>query len=346
MNHSAIAAEPAELIVPAKLEAAVSGAGLDAAGAMSLRRAFAGHFDTFGRLALEAKAIRFDQPEEARSMRLLLKGVRTSAERTRKLLKEDSLRRGKAIDGINAVLEYELVPIEQAMEAIEKAEERAKAQRIATLRDTRAAELKPYGNPAFYDLGNMPAEAFAELLGGMKAAVEAKEKAQAQEAADRAERERAAARAKEEADKAAEATRAALRAENERLAKVAAEERAKREAQEAAAAKERAEQEQAAAAERARRDEADRIAKAEADRLAAELARIEKARADQVAAEAAAAKKAKAAPDREKLAALAAGIRALPVPTLATEAGAALVVRITEQAAKFAAWVESEAARL
>ena len=173
-----------------------------------MRRAFSAHFAHFNDISKEATAVRPDEPAKARALRLALKNIRTASERTRKELKEDSLRRGKAIDGIHAVLEYALVPIEQAMDAIEKAE------------------------------------------------------------------------------------------------------REKREAAEK------------------------------------ELSRIAKEQADQIAAEVAAAKKNAAAPDREKLLATAAVIRSTAVPALASAGGMALTLRIREQLEKFAAWIESEAAKV
>jgi hypothetical protein len=340
------ATERTELILPAKAEAALTVNGMEEAGAMNLRRAFAPHFAEFDQLAVRAKDIRYDQPAAARAMRLQLKAVRTSAERTRELLKADSLRRGRAIDGINAVLVYALAPLEEAMDAIEKAEERAKLVRIQTLRDARMEELRPYCKPDFYDLGNMPDEAYAALLDSMKASKKLKDEAAAKAEAERLIRERDAAAEREKQERETAAERERMRLENERLAKVAEEERAKREQQEAATR-----------AEREKAEEAARVAKAEADRLAnierekreaaeAELARIAREEAEKRAAEAAAIKKAQAAPDREKLAALAALIRAIELPTLSTAAGVELVGRISDQRGKFASWVESEAAKV
>ncbi|MTW08914.1 hypothetical protein GM524_13695, partial [Streptococcus pneumoniae] len=70
------------------------------------------------------------------------------------------MRRGKAIDGINNLLEYQLVPIEQAMEKIEKAEELREVARVAALKSAREAELSPFADVAFYDLGKMPEDQF------------------------------------------------------------------------------------------------------------------------------------------------------------------------------------------
>lgn len=335
-----------ELILPEKAESSLATAGLSGEGAASLRRAFAEHFARFNEVSGEAAAVRPDEPAKARALRLALKNIRTASERTRKELKEDSLHRGKAIDGIHAVLEYALVPIEQAMDAIEKAEERAKAARIAAIKTAREEELRPFGDPAFYDLGNMPEGAFAALLSGAKAVVAAKEAAAEKERADAAERDRAVAAAKIKKDQEDAAEREQMRTENAWLAQVAAEERAKREQQEVAA---KVERERVEALFRVSKNLADSQAKAEREKREAaerELARIAEEKADQIAAEVAATKKAAAAPDREKLFATAAAIRGTAVPALSTDGGAALGLRIREQLEKFAAWIESEAAKV
>ena len=334
------------LILPEKAEASLLVSGLDTDGAASLRRAFSVHFASFQQLAAFAATVRQDEPDKARALRISLKNVRTASERTRKELKEDSLRRGKAIDGIQAVLEYELVPIEKAMESIEKAEEVAKVARIAALKNLRADELRPFSDPTFYDLGNMPEEAFAALLSGAKAVVAAKEAASAKERAEAEElaRQAAAAKLKKEQEDAAERER--MRAENARLAQIAAEERAKREHQEAAA---KAERDTALAQARAAKAMADSQEKAEREKREAaelELARIAKAQADQIAAEVAAAKKAAAAPDREKLMATAAAIRGTAIPALTTDGGNALALRVRDHLEGFANWIESEAAKV
>lgn len=335
----------ASVILPEKAESSLATAGLSSEGATSLRRAFSAHFAHFNDISKEATAVRPDEPAKARALRLALKNIRTASERTRKELKEDSLRRGKAIDGIHAVLEYSLVPIEQAMDAIEKAEERAKAARIAAIKTAREEELRPFGDPTFYDLGNMPEGAFAALLSGAKAVAAAKEAAVEKERADAAERDRAAAAAKIKKDQEDAAERERMRAENARLAQVAAEERAKREQQEAAA---KVERDASLALARAAKALADSQEKAEREKREAaekELARIAKEQADQIAVEVAAAKKNAAAPDREKLLATAAAVRGTAVPALSTDGGAALALRIREQLEKFAAWIESEAAK-
>ena len=382
--------EATEMIVvdtiPAELEKAVTETGLAADGVQSLKDGFAPHFIAFHQLADDAKAITVGQPNAARDMRLALKAIRVGAEKTRKAMKEDSLRRGKAIDGINSLLVYQLTPIEEAMSDIEKAEEIAEAKRKAALQEARAEDLAPYADPSFYDLGSMPDDQWEQLIAGAKAAHEAKIAAAAKAEADRIEAERVAAEAeaKRQAEETAERER--MRAENERLAKIAEQERKAREAAEAKAAAERAEAERKAEAEReqarkereaaeaAARKEREAIeaqarkerealeAKAKAEREdAARLARIEREKREaieaeqrakaeietkRIASEKAAAKKAAAAPDKRKVIVFAESIRHMDVPVMSTDAGKVLAESIASQRDKFADWLVSEAKKL
>ena len=344
-------------------------------GAASIRDAYAPHFRAFHDVAERAKEVAANAPKKARVLRLELRSIRTAADKDRMKLKEDSLRRGKAIDGVQALLEYQLIPIEEAMEKIEKAEELAEAKRKEELKQERLKELSPYADGQFYDLGNMPDLQWQQLLSGAKAAHDAKVAAAAKAEADRIEAERLAAetaRIKRE-EEAAERER--MRAENELLAQVAAQERKVREEAERIAKLERAEAERKATEARA---EADRVAKAEAkrrdDELAAERAKAkaesdrifaladierkkkEKLEADLKAlavaeqkakdAEAKRQKDAAAAPDKAKVYALAKLLNDLEIPDLTTDAGRELKAKIRAQAQKFASWLETEAVKL
>ena len=60
----------------------------------------------------------------------------------------------------------------------------------------------------------------------------------------------------------------------------------------------------------------------------------------------AAARAAAAAPDREKLAKLAADIRALEIPLLTTAAGREIQDLIQTQVTKFAVWIENQTTKL
>lgn len=349
--------------------------GLAPDGVASLQAGFAPHFHAFHACQDEASQITAEQPKAARLMRLKLKAIRVDAEKTRKALKEDSIRRGKAIDGLNNLLEYQLVPVEQAMEEIEKAEERREAARKDALKALRAEELALFCDPQHYDLGNMADDAYQQLLAGVKAAKVERERLAAEAEAARVAAAKAAAEAAAKAEAERKAEEARLRAENERLvaekaeadrlAKIAADkaaaEKAAADAQlaaERAAAAEAARVAQAAAdaklaAERAAADaERKRLAdeaakaKAEADRLAAvEAARVAEAKA-KADAEAKAAREAAAAPERQKVVAFAAMLRGLAVPVLDTEEGRALAARIGNNVMRLADFCDIEAGKL
>lgn len=322
--------------------------------AESLRAAFAPHFEQFQQVAERAREVGED-PASARLVRLELKRIRCDAERARKSLKEDSIRRGKAIDGINNVLLYALKPIEDKMEEIETAEARRIRAQIEAKMEARRQEVSQYADPLLYNITAMDDEQFAALVAGLaqakrerdereererrdaeaRAEVERQERARAEEERRKREAEQAAEiarlkaeQAKRDAEIAAERARVA---EERRKAELAA--RAEREAAEAAAAEERRKRESAEAEARAIREKQEADRRAEVERLAQEAAKRE------------AEERAKAAaPDRAKIAAMAADVRALRIPSLATSPG--LAVRIAEQVEKFAAWLESESRKL
>ena len=96
--------------------------GLAPETARSLSSAFASYFDRADEWRAKALAIVVKDESEVREMkraretRLALKDIRVSAEKTRKALKADSLRKGKAIDGIYNMLDYAIRPLEKRSE--------------------------------------------------------------------------------------------------------------------------------------------------------------------------------------------------------------------------------------
>lgn len=343
--------ETLQITVPAELEKAVSETGLAADGVQSLRNAFAPHFVKFHELATSAANVPPTSPKVAGALRLEFKRLRIAAEKTRKELNEDGLRRTRAINGINSLLEYQLVPLEQAMEKIEKAAEIAEAARLKALKEVRAKELAPYIiDPSIYPLDTMTEEQWKQLFDGSKAMHEARLAAAAKAEAERIAAEKAAEEARIAKEKEEAAERERMKAENERLAKIAAEERAAREAAEKKAAEEKAAIEAKAKAEReaaaakakkereaaelkarkerekaaAEKAEAERLAKIERDRAAALEAEIAAKKAEEAAVKAAkekAARIAAAAPDREKLVILSLALTAIEFPKLETDTG-------------------------
>lgn len=143
--------------------------------------------------------------KEADNARKIIKNVRVDIEKTRKDLKEDSLKEGKLIDSIAKELKGMIEPIEddltkKANFAKIKQEERENALRLA-----RNEEINPYSEfiPYGLDLGTMPQEDYEKLLNGAKLQLKEKKEREKNEEEERItrEKEEAIAREKELAEK-------------------------------------------------------------------------------------------------------------------------------------------------
>jgi hypothetical protein len=157
-------------------------------------------------------AAQVEEMAQAREARLALKDIRVNVEKARKELKEDSLRKGKAIDNIAGMIKGLIEPIEAHLEQQEKFVEIQEAARRRALQKERAEQLLPYGaNPEFYNLADMPEAGFVQLLEASRTAYNQKQIDDAQAIKD-----------KEEAARADAAERDRLRVENERLRNEAA----------------------------------------------------------------------------------------------------------------------------
>lgn len=271
----------------------------------------------------------------ARVARLALKQIRVDADKTRKALKEDSLRYGKAVQGVYSVIDYLIAPIEQHLEDQEKFVERQEAQRKSELKEQRDAELLPYIAfvPYQIDLGELTEPAWQTVISGAKLQYQAKIQADIQAETDRIAKEQADAAQREqeriEREQAIENERLARielenqkaimaeqqeKAEKERLAILAATaerdrlaeiERNEKEAtlakanaeREAQMAAEREELNKALAAEQVKAAQMAAQVQAQVEAQKAETARLEKIESDRIAAE----KKAAKAPDKIKL---------------------------------------------
>lgn len=199
----------------------------------------------------------------SREARLALRSVRVESDKTRKALKEDSLRRSRAIDGFHNILLHIVEQEEKRLDDQEKIVERMEAARKEKLKTEREDALRPYGvDTTFYQLAEMPEQSFAQLLENSRLSHEAK-----QAAARKAEEERIAR------EKAEREEQERIRAENERL---------KREALEAAK-REEEERNKRAQAEAKAKAERDAAEKAERERLAAERAAAQKKLAEEKA---------------------------------------------------------------
>jgi len=328
------------------LAEACSSGSLSADSAQSIAQSFAPHFEEFAAVRDEARGVAADAPKAARIIRLKLKNIRIASAKTHKELKEDSLLRGRAIDGFKNILAAELVPVEKALDEIERAEEIKEAKRKVDLKEKRAEEIAPYADPAFFQLEEMPDAQYAEVLSGAKAAHALKIATQAKAEADAIEKAKAEAEAQARKDAETLAERERILAENKRLASEAAELKARADAD----AKARAEAdakvkadrdaiEVQAAQERAARERAEAELAAKAD---AEANAIIKAKAEADEKE----RQAAAAPDAAKVRELATAIRRMSLPKLSTETGLGLSVTIQAQLSKFAAWLDAEAGKL
>lgn len=248
----------------------------------------------------------------ARTSRLELKNIRVEVEHTRKELKEQSLREGKAIDGMANIIKALIIPVEERLEKMEKFAEIKAAEQKAKRHAERLGKLGAYvSDTSIYSLEDMADEAFDNLLAGAKQAHEDRI------AADKKAEQDRIARQKAEAEEQAK-----IRAENEKL-------RAEQQKREAEIAKERAEQAKKLEIQRAENEK-----KLEAERQARviEQQKREQLEQEQRNREALEVKikleeeekqrRSLLAPDKEKLLAFANTIDSLELPKLANrEAG-------------------------
>ena len=155
--------------------------GLEPAKTEFLLKQFAGFFNKAQELAKVGRELlvtREDDLEgmaEAKRIRKELQDIRTKGvEPTRKELKEQSLREGKAIDGIANVIKALIVPVEEHLEKQEKFAQIAEENRKLELLENRRELLSHYVNDVYvFNLSEMTEEVFATLLENSKKAYEA-----------------------------------------------------------------------------------------------------------------------------------------------------------------------------
>lgn len=230
-----------------------------------------------------------DGMQQAREARLALRGVRTSVDKKRKELKDDSLKTGRLIDSIGNRIIDAIESIEKDLQEKEDFEKNLMAAQYRALKADRVALLQPWTDQdaKLMPLADMPADSFEMMLVGYKEAFQQK-----QDLARQAEEQRQA-RAKAEAEELER-----TRAENEQL-KRESEERAREEKDKKVAA------DRAAAIERSKAEAKLKQERDAREKLEKELRELsEKEEADRKA-KAAADRKAKRAPDKVKLLAFA-----------------------------------------
>ena len=183
--------------------------------AVSLQNAFSPLFESARSIANEGKEIVVTSEDQrelmtlARNKRLELRDVRIETENLRKRLKEQSLRTGKAIDGMANIIKFLIVPVEEHLELQEKFIELKIEKELSLLAEKRTQELEQYEViTTDYDLRNMSEEGYKQLLNNSRIAFEAKQ-AKAKEEEE----------AKEEEDKRQAEEQERIRKENEKLRK-------------------------------------------------------------------------------------------------------------------------------
>jgi hypothetical protein len=314
----------------------VKESGLEESKAQTLLTKFSNFFELAADWDKKSKAIivtdisQVAEMKMAREGRIFLKQKRNEVENTRKELKEQSLREGKAIDGISNVLKALIIPIEDYLEQQEKFAEIQEANQREALKQTRTNELLKYDwiDTGMYDLGKLTDDLYNFLLAGIEKAyndrIEAAQKIEAErlakEKADQEERERIKSD-NERLQKEAEAREKAMAEERKAQAAKLAEEQAK--AKKEAEAREKVEKELQAKKDADLKAQKDAEAKAAADLKA-------KQDAD---------KKAAAAPDKEKLLSIIDGMQ-FPALSLTTAYGQATEKVIREKFEGFREWAK------
>ena len=308
--------------VPAKSDALVrivETSGLEKTKAQYILEKFQDYFQIAADWEAKAKILivtsdnQVAEMKMAREGRLFLRSKRIDIEKARKELKEQSLREGKAIDGIANVLRALIEPIENHLEEqerfIELRDDRAKEERKAA----RIVELQSIGlEPSLYDLKQMSEEIYQNLVLGQKSAIQRRIEAEKQAEADRVAREKEQERIRLENDR--------LHKEAEKKEKEMVKERAKAEAEkQAMAAKAKQAQLEAEARERKLKAEQElklKKEREEREKVEAELrakAEAEKREKKRIEDEEKAAKR---APDKQKLVVLADVLDALELPVV------------------------------
>ena len=240
---------------------AVQNSGVELTTAIALQNAFEGLFVKAQDWERIAKSIVVTDPtqltemKKARETRLELRAIRVEADKVRKKLKEDSLRYGKAVQGVYNVIEYFIAPLEEHLEKQEKYAENIEKERQEKLKNERAEILSQYAQylPPFGDLGKMADFEFERLLDIGK---EQEKKAKEEEEKRKKEEEERISKEREER-KRIEEENEKLRNEREELEKIARKEREERERIEREAREERAKKEQQ------EREEAEKLRKAQ-----------------------------------------------------------------------------------
>ena len=139
--------------------------------AKALAESFGGFFAEAAEAIIVAKAIEVTDVSQVGAMkaafkaRQTLKTIRTTADKTRKALKEESLREGRAIQDVYNLLESIVEPEEKRLKDAEDFAVNKEAERVRLLVSDRTARLLAVqADPTLYKLAEMEEAAFSNVL--------------------------------------------------------------------------------------------------------------------------------------------------------------------------------------
>jgi hypothetical protein len=338
---------------PNALATIVQQSGLEKTKADYVLEKFQDYFKIASDWEQKAKILVVSSPNQtaemkmAREGRLFLRQKRLDIEKARKELKEQSLREGKAIDGIANVLKALIEPIEEYLDKQERFVEIQEDELREVRKVGRIGEMQSIGlDVTLYDLKNMPEETYKQIIDGQHRAIEQRLEAQQKAEAERIAKEKADAEERERMRAENEHLRKEAEAKERQLAEERAEAESRRKIAEEKARKERLEAEAREKKLKAEQDAQLKKERQERDRLAAELkAKEEKERAEKKRLEEEA-RKAQRAPDKEKLLALAKSIDALTLPEVKSPEAKAVVRATRELLEKTSHYVQTQTQKL
>jgi hypothetical protein len=284
--------------------------GLEETKVQGLMQKYGDHFAEAKELVQGAMDIKvkdendFENMDKARERRLAIRSVRIEVEKIRKSLKEQSLREGRAVDGMANIIKALVEPVEEYLMGQEKhAEEVAKAKKDKIEQERINKLSKFIESMEGYTLhpDSMSNEVFDTLLNNSEIAFNAQEKAK-EEAEE--------LRKKVEADRKKEEER--VRKENEKL-KIQA--------------KKDAEEKKKLADKLKKKEEEDEKARQLKEKEEAEAQRkIEEAEAKEKEEE----RQKALAPDKEKILALADQVATIEMPSVKDERAMKVLLNFRE----------------
>jgi len=296
-----------------ELQIAVEETGLEQTKVETLMNSFGKYFQEAKTIAQEARAIvvtKEDQTElmqQAKEKRLRLRDIRGEADRTRKNLKEQSLREGNAIQGAFNIIKALIIPVEEHLEKQEKYAILKEEARLEKRFSERAMNLAKYNiDYAIYNFRDMTDEEFEYLLASVKTQYE-----------NRKEVEKTAELERVKAEEKLRKQQAEIQLENEALKK------------------ERDEQESKLKKENEKRLQAE-----------AKINKLKEAKEREKRQEETAQRKASLAPDKEKLLQLADVIKSVQMPVMKSKEATEITVLVQGLLDKVAVFIHSKSENL